>query len=662
MELYGCESTAGPTCDAPGLPEISAPKAVSVNLPPVTNLTRRLCEGSAILLLAMAATLPLPGADDESSPRSKIAALLETNPLDDGHRLNLEQEAEALIKIAKAQASETKAEQKRIRQTAGLKHLSDLELQRYFHGSPDALTRRDARGLAEIVRLVRAANEAPAGAARDTCLADLREVMTAMRNNRRSPVPEELNLSSPFKFLFRDWRRRVGIGTTLATNLVTAADQDSDPSQREPAASGFWTCPPHIAEQNLYAGFGRDQFTSFADRVCEYDGPKTSHGTRPGFDVECQGTRYQIKFGEVNSEPFTARIFHALGYHVDPTDYAPQVKVRYDRRLLREFNLRQPLTMRVRPLALPLGSFKLQPRHDPFNFILAAVFKDGRRVSGGELKNLLFRRTDAKQPEREPDNFRADVEATLDYLVMSPANVQPKDPPAENLGSWEFGGLGHEHRRELRAAALLAAWLGWSDSRWDNTRLRVAYTNGQARLQFFFTDLGGGMGGATGWFTLHGEDPNELTWTFTCPEIVRGPGQMTTPFRISHFHTLVPTPAFREMTVDDARWMARLIGQITENQLASALIASGYDAAEVKLYVEKLVSRRDQMICDLGLTDEIPTLRPAGVNRQLSFNPATDAPVTVVLNSGERVSTNPTGQAVSNGWLIKNSNLEVSRR
>jgi hypothetical protein len=464
------------------------------------------------------------------------------------------------------------------------------------------------------------------------------------------------------KFLFRDWRRSVSKGTTSATNLVTTANPNGDPSRWDPSPFGFWTRPPDIPEQDLFAGFGRAQPVSLAEDICEYDGPKTSHGTRPGFDVECQGTRYQIKFGEVSSEPFTARIFHALGYYADPTDYAPALKVRYSRRLFREFNLRQPLTMRVRPLGIPLGAFKLQPRHDPFNFVIAAVFKDGRRVPGHELKNLLLRDPARKQPEREPDNFREEVEATLDYLVFPPANVQPKDTPAENLGSWEFTGLGHEHRRELRAAALLAAWLGWSDSRWDNTRLRVAYINDLVDLQFFFTDLGAGMGGATGWFTLHGEDPNKLAWTFTRPAIVRGPGRMTTPFRVVHFHTLVPTPAFREMTTDDARWMARLIGQLTEDQLASALIASGYGNAEVKLYVEKLVSRRDRMIRDLNLADEIPLLRPAGVNQQFSYDPAADTPPAIALKSGARISARPTTQTVRNGRLIQNSNLEVSRR
>ena len=61
--------------------------------------------------------------------------------------------------------------------------------------------------------------------------------------------------------------------------------------------------------------------------------------------------------------------------------------------------------------------------------------------------------------------------------------------------------------------------------------------------------------------------------------------------------------------------MARLIGQLTEEQLRAALIGSGYAATETKVYQEKLVSRRDQMVRDLGLTTEIPLLRSAGAPR-----------------------------------------------
>jgi hypothetical protein len=272
-------------------------------------------------------------------------------------------------------------------------------------------------------------------------------------------------------------------------------------------------------------------------------------------------------------------------------------------------------------------------------------------VSGTELKRMLFINPSLPHPEDSPNNFRPEVEASLDYLRMAAANVQPRDGPTQSIGTWEFGGLGHENRRELRGAGLLAAWLSWFDSRSDNTKLRLERDAKEVKLDHFFSDLGGGMGAGTGLFSPRGENPNDFAWTFTAPEIVRGPGRMTTPFRIVHFKPTVPTPAFASMTADDARWMARLIGQLTENQLRAALIASGYDNAESRLYLEKLISRRDQMVRDLKLENEIPLLHPNGQNREFSYNPSVDGPFEAVIN-GSKMSARDSSALVSRGKLL----------
>jgi hypothetical protein len=100
---------------------------------------------------------------------------------------------------------------------------------------------------------------------------------------------------------------------------------------------------------------------------------------------------------------------------------------------------------------------------------------------------------------------------------------------------------------------------------------------------------------------------------------------------------------FYEMNIDDARWMARLIGQLTEEQLKQALIGAGYDVARARFLLEKLVSRRDQMIKDIGLEGEIALLRPNGVNRRLSYDPSVDGPFESFLPEGRRVTAQNTG-------------------
>jgi hypothetical protein len=577
----------------------------------------------------------------ETNSARLFKALATINPQSD---TNLARLAALADQVVTAEKKDSKAKKKLANDVEDLKDLPTAELKKRFI---DESTKHETRAFTAIGRLAREALQAKDPAARAAEVADILEIQTAIRDGPQPLVPEKLGLFTTWLFFFKNLSGTIGRGDTMATNLAEPQNPASDPRP-----SAFWTRPPAIARQDLYAGFGREKYPRLEDSICEYSGPKTSSGTHAGFDVEYHGERYKIKFGDLNSEPFTARTFYALGYHVDPTDYAAQIKLRYDRRLLREFHLRKPLTMRITPLGVHVGTIQLQTHYDPFAFITTAVFKDGRAVSGSELKQMLFTDSTIPHPEDSPGNFRTDIEAALDYLVMAPANVQPRDGPTQSIGSWEFGGLGHENLRELRGAGLLAAWLAWFDSRSDNTKLRLERDAKDVRLQHFFSDLGGGMGAGKGFFSPQGENPNDFAWTFTAPEIVRGPGRMTTPFRIEHFKPTIPTPAFAAMTTDDARWMARLIGQLTENQLRSALIASGYDNAAARLYIEKLIIRRDRMIRDLRLEHEIPLLRPAGFDHNFSYRPSVDGPFCAEMN-GAKLSARESPAVIVHGKIIQ---------
>ncbi|HEU5125971.1 MAG TPA: hypothetical protein VFW05_18120 [Verrucomicrobiae bacterium] len=556
--------------------------------------------------------------------------------------------AEQLEGSSKAASKQAKAEKRELK--SELATMPRAALRDYFTDDPNQLTKREIRGLTEVARLAQTLLENPEPETNSHWLA-LREILAGLRNNRRSPVPQTAGIFSPWQLLIQNWDRSISGGSTEAADLGRV-DQPEH-GMIDPQPSGFWQRPTNLPAQNLYFGFGRTHLPSFSEIIWDYHGPKTSSGTRPGFEVRDNGVDYKIKLAEVSSEPFTARIFDALGYHVDPTDFAPEIKVRYSRRFFREFNMRQSLRMRLRPLGIPIGSMELQPHYDPFQFVNRAVFKDGRAISGTELKRELLINSRRSHPEEFADNFRTEVESQLDYIVVGPANVQLEDEPIDSIGMWDFGGLGHEDRRELRGVGLLAAWVGWFDSRFDNTRLRSTRNGDNLELLYFFTDLGSGMGGGNGWFRRHGENPNAFEWTFTSPEIIRGPGRMTTPFRIEHFRTIVPTPAFQRMTVNDARWMARLIAQLSESQIAAALIGSGYDSAEARLYLEKLLNRRDQMLRDLGLEKEIPPLRKAGADRHLNYDPTPANSFHARLPSGRIVTARGTSSVIRDGKLIR---------
>jgi hypothetical protein len=186
------------------------------------------------------------------------------------------------------------------------------------------------------------------------------------------------------------------------------------------------------------------------------------------------------------------------------------------------------------------------------------------------------------------------------------------------------------------------------------------------RFEYVVSDVGGLFGNSSGLIRMHRgklrfgpfpHAPNSYPWAFTRP---LKPGQTSVP--IHDYMPITKLAPFYQMNIDDARWMARLIAQLTEEQIKQALIASRYNAAWVKLLLEKLVARRDQMILDFGLAGEIPLLRPNGPNKKLSYDPNTDGPVETVIAGGQRVAAPNTGEyLIVNGELKKRPKADTGK-
>src|SRR2546421_1585484 len=98
--------------------------------------------------------------------------------------------------------------------------------------------------------------------------------------------------------------------------------------------------------------------------------------------------------------------------------------------------------------------------------------------------------------------------------------------------------------------------------------------------------------------------------------------------------------------------MGRLIGKLSERQLVEALVAAGYDSSKTRLYTEKLVNRRDRMVMDLGLGDEIPLLRPRGVDKKFSYDPVLEEPVTIDVPGHSQIQAPPGSDCIVHGKLV----------
>ena len=568
--------------------------------------------------------------------------------------------ADEMIHESKMQEKELRLSRERLLGERRFAELSLADLKQYFSEPKDFISDKDRRGWKELRSVALKMAECEP-VQREHYYWQMREIAAAICNNHRSPSPPYMDMLQPPLYYIDYAHNPIAKGERAAGNLQR--NDNPDISTHDPLPSTFWIRPSAIEEQDLYHGFGRTELPDFESKLWTYAAPKTSYGGCPGFEAQSGDTRIKVKFAETTSEPFTARIFWAMGYHVEATDYVHSLKLKYDRRFFREFHVRKDVQMRVRALFIPVHTVNLQQRHDPFDYVYLAVLKNGEQISGGELRSRLFHDLAREHPEDFPENFRADFENEIDHLITTPANVQTRDENAKSIGPWDFASVDHAERREVRAAALLGAWVGWFDSRFENTRLKI-FPGGASsvepnELRHYFTDLGGGLGKSVGVLSRHSECPNDFGWRFTRPPKPQGKGRMTIPFHIVDFQPIEDTEAFRQMTTDDARWMARLIAQLTEEQILQALIASGFDASEVKIYTEKLVSRRDWMLRDLGLDAQFAMLRPGGGDVTMNYDPHRERRPEATLRDGTRVLARNSLMIIEGGLLLPNSHTRT---
>ncbi len=436
-----------------------------------------------------------------------------------------------------------------------------------------------------------------------------KELAQAYNYSFTYPIPHKEDLGS----IFRHLHHHIGVGNDKASNTP-----DADGGKTNPPNSTFWK-NRNIKGQELFIGF--DRAKRMENLVgCIYKEPKDGYGLRPGFGIKCGDEEYKLKWGnETNTEPFNSRIYHLMGYNANQVDYMPSIEVKYNRRILQEFNSRKPL---FTDLTVLFGLVKLTTitiggdYNNPFDHIAGAVLKDGTKLKTDDLKKSLFNVKSSK-PELKDENYVDAFEEKIQSLVFKAGNIEYKSKNMSNAGAWGWQGQGHEDLRELRGAGLLSAWLANFDVRWDNNRLRIKEEGDSQEIVHFISDVGAGLGEASNMFVSDASSQEGFVWRFTIGQqggkiehCKYGLGRVIQDncrrhgYAIQGYQPVEANEAFERMTLDDARWMGRRIAQISRTQIMEALAGAGYNAADLFLYAEKLISRRNHMVKDLQLDSE----------------------------------------------------------
>ena len=306
-----------------------------------------------------------------------------------------------------------------------------------------------------------------------------------------------------------------------------------------------------------------------------------TNGITPGFQIkDSRGDIYLLKFDPVGylemssgAEAIATRLFYAIGYNVP-----------------------QNTSYRFRR-----DQLKLDPK---------ATFTD----SLGKKRQLT----------------EADVDAILKLAASYPNGeyraLASKFLRGKPVGNFKFAGtraddpndiIPHEHRRDLRALRVFAAWLNHNDIRNGNNLDMFVKADGREFIRHYLIDFGSALGSDTAFPNAndvgyaHQMDFGEarkslLTFGLYQPHwrSVENRVQFTSvgnfasdKFKPHQWKSNFPLEAFQNMTDRDAYWAAKIVASFTDEQIRAAVETGELSDPKAAEYLtQQLIQRRDAIV------------------------------------------------------------------
>jgi hypothetical protein len=334
-------------------------------------------------------------------------------------------------------------------------------------------------------------------------------------------------------------------------------------------------------------------------------------GITPGYRVRSpEGRMYQVKFDPPSNpemassaEVIGAAFYHALGYNI-VQGYVVDV---------------DPTTIVIDPAATTVdmrGRNKKMTREDV----------DKLLARGAKLPNGKYRATLSRFADGRP----------LGYFKYY--GTRPDDPNDIHP---------HEHRRELRANRVFAAWLNHDDSRAINSLDMLEGPPGKQYIRHYMFDFGSTMGsGSTMAQVPRAGNEYILEWgpafktlaTFGlwvrpwilvdywegAKSVGRFEGDFFDPVK---WRPEYPNPAFANMTPDDAFWGARLVSKFSDEAIRAVVAKARYSEPGAADHITSTLIKRRDKVLRVWLTGVNPLVNARiGSDGMLTFeNAAIDA-------------------------------------
>lgn len=416
----------------------------------------------------------------------------------------------------------------------------------------------------------------------------------------------------------------------------------------------FVSAPDAETAANLYSY----KLVPFDSDNCRYLKSKKGYGVHSGFQIKCGEQTFKVKFGgEIYSGPFNTRVYSRLGYKVPTINYVEALHMKYDRRVIQEYNQRAVLNVNITLANQNVYKFHSKIMRDPFLDISKFIMKDKSEVSSAEVKMKLMKKYDKNSDPADAD-FNVDFENQIESIVLYPATLTLKDnSDSIEVGPWRADELNYAQFKEVRALMVLSAWVGNFDVRKDN--LSVYLENPKAKnaaIKVGFGDVGSGLGKATyGLSKITSSEINNMVWEVSATyRNSNGESMERDRIQLIGLMNIEVNKAFQDINLADAQWMLQKICQLSKENLLEALVASGMSSAEVALASEKLIFRRNRMLIDFDASKELVGQCYVPADKKINYDPNTDGLIQVKNSAGELVAAPARNYKVQKGILISN--------
>ena len=352
-----------------------------------------------------------------------------------------------------------------------------------------------------------------------------------------------------------------------------------------PVDSPYWQNPGDISQvdvksaargelHRLYKGIDIE-FPK--ENIFYYEEMKHS-ATKPKMDVYIENAKgkkrkFKLKFGgELHADPVVSAFMLTLGYPADLTRYAKNIKVILGKTTYSEM---------ARDWEVYYSRSDLQGR-----------FK---------LEDIV----DYHDVNDKGENF----------VVFKEGLIEAKPPKIERLGPWAYGDNSHSSFREVRGLALLQVLFANHDMKDVNNRLLLKELDGTGEYEahYILSDPGASlsllwyeMPEIFPWKVVSGKSRNGITLSF-----------LSRPIGVKN-----------KITWADARWTVRWLAGLSREQIRAAVSLGGWPQCLEDIYVEKIISRRNDLVKHLDLVGE--TLASGEV---LQLIPLSDDPKNLAYNS-----------------------------